>query len=219
MRYNLEEIKLRKVEQGDFAGQLFIQATVVNPDDDWEEPGTMTNFNERMVKMFAKYLAPAEPDGKDRFGRQKYAASKLLDASNPIPEKYLTLTNANWRRYVFPGGPRAAKDPATGQLRRNKAGDPIIATSVRVLTKMVRDNETGEFVEAVGWELEAQGAQMMNRLYKSLADAGLDASAGGVELPVAEAPLINGATTAAPAQAPAAAQPAPAAPAAPAPAV
>ena len=40
MKYNLEDIKLRKVAEGkQNAGALFLQATVVNPDDIWEEPG------------------------------------------------------------------------------------------------------------------------------------------------------------------------------------
>lgn len=194
MNYNLENIRLRKVaENKQNAGSLFIQATCVNPDDEWDEPVEMTTFNERMVKIFAQYLAVAQPDGTDQFGRDKFKASALLDATKPLPDKYLRFTGAKLEQYVFPGGVeyiqigqdgKPVKNPKTGQYYRRR--------SVLVLTKTTVDNETGERGYAKGWDLESQGSSIMNTFYAPAAQFD-GPSNGGIPLPQgADAPLING---------------------------
>lgn len=204
MKYILEDIKLRKVEDGKRnAGTLFIQATVVNPDDDWDDDGRLTTFNERLVKKFAQHLALAQPGPADQFGRPTWLPSQLLNAANPIPEKLLTLTHAQFEEFVFPGGERVAMDG--DQPRRNDAGQLVTRTSIRVLTKKTVDNETGEMSYANGWDPVSQGTSIMNNLYAPLSQF-TDKQPAGIVLPQnPQTPLINSGMQpgAAPAQQPA----------------
>lgn len=197
MKYNLEEIKLRKVAEGkQNAGALFLQATVVNPDDDWEEPGQMTTFNERMVKKFAEYILPAQPGPVDQFGRQTWVTSQLKDATKPIPAEMLVMTHAQFEEVTSPGGVEMVRlkdgsnepavNPKNNQFYRRK--------SIMVLTKKVVDNETGETRYARGWSPAEQASGIWNNLYApaSLFDTN---SQSGVVLPIgAETPLINSAS-------------------------
>lgn len=194
MNYLLENIRLRKVADGKTnAGSLFIQATCVNPDDEWDEPVEMTTFNERMVKIFSQYLAVAQPDGQDQFGRDKFKASALLDATKPLPDKYLHFAGGNVEEYVFPGGKeyiqidqegKPVKNPKTGQYYRRR--------SVSVLTKTTVDNENGTRRYAKGWELESQGSSIMNTFYAPASQFDGPSNAGIVLPQGTDAPLING---------------------------
>lgn len=193
MKYNLTDIKLRKVADGKRnAGSLFIQATVVNPDDEWDEDGLLTTFNPRLVKTFSEYLALAvKADQPDQFGREVFKPSVLLDASKPIPERLLTFTHARFEEFVFPGGERVALD-ADGNPRHNEAGQLITRSSVRVLTKKSVDNETGELGYANGWDPVSQGTSIMLNLYAPL-EQFKSAVPSGVTLPQENnTPLING---------------------------
>lgn len=197
MKYNLENIKLRKVAEGkQNAGSLFIQASVVNPDDEWDEPGTLTTFNERLVAKFAQYLLPSQPGAVDQFGRQTWQPSQLKDATNPIPAEMLVMTHAQFEEYPFPGGveyvalndgsntPRV--NPKNGQFYRRK--------SITVLTKKVVDNETGEVRYAKGWTPAEQASGIINNMYAPASQFEGSATMG-IQLPIsAETPLINSAS-------------------------
>lgn len=203
MKYNLTDIKLRKVADGKRnAGTLFIQATVVNPDDEWDEDGSLTTFNERLVKKFAQYIGVSQPGALDQFGRQTWQPSPLLNQANPIPESMLVLTHAQFEEFKFPGGERVQLDD-NGQPRRNDSGQMIVRDSVRVLTKKTVDNETGETRYANGWDPVSQGNSIMLNLYAPLSQF-TESVPQGIVLPQQpETPLINGASAPAPQGAPA----------------
>lgn len=194
MKYILEDIKLRKVASDKRnAGALFVQATVVNPDDDWDDNGTLTTFNERLVKKFAQYVAEAQPGPLDQFGRQTYLPSVLLNAANPIPENLTTLTHAQFEEFIFPGGEHVALDDQ-GNPRRNEKGQLITRSSIMVLTKKSVDNETGELRYARGWDKNSQGQSILNNLYAPLSQF-TQSQPTGIVLPQSpETPLINGAS-------------------------
>lgn len=194
MKYILQDIKLRKVADGKRnAGALFVQATVVNPDDIWDDNGTLTSFNETLTKMFAKYLAEAQPGPVDQFGRQTYLPSVLLNASNPIPENLTTFTHAQFEEFIFPGGEHVALDDQ-GNPRRNEKGQLITRSSIMVLTKKSVDNETGELRYARGWDKNSQGQSILNNLYAPLSQF-TQSQPTGIVLPQSpETPLINGAS-------------------------
>lgn len=201
MNYNLENIRLRKVAEGKSnAGALFIQATCVNPDDEWDEPVEMTTFNERMVNIFKQYLAVSQQDGEDNFGRPRFKASALLDATKPLPEKYLVFTHARVEEFVFPGGEEHIQVDDQGQpVKNKKTGQYYRRKSVLVLTKKKVDNETGELDYAEGWRPEQQGRSILNAFYKPARIFDSPTSAP-IVLPQGEnAPLINGESAPAPA--------------------
>lgn len=202
MKYNLTNIALRKVAEGrKNAGTPFIQATVVNPDDLWDEDGRLTTFNARLVTEFSKYLAPAQPGPKDQFGRDTWLPSQLLNQANPLPEALTMLTHAQFEEFVFPGGERVQLDD-DGKPRRNDAGQLLTRTSIIVLTKKSVDNETGVERYAKGWDPVSLGTSIMNNLYAPLSQF-TDNVPAGITLPQdAATPLING-QTAQPAAAPA----------------
>jgi len=197
MKYNLEDVKLRKVAEGkQNAGALFIQATVVNPDDIWEEPGQMTTFNERVVKQFEQYILPAQPGGKDQFGRDSWLTSQLKDATKPIPAEMLVMTHAQFEEVPSPGGVEMVRlnDTGDGPAINPKNGQFYRRTSILVLTKKVVDNETGAERYARGWSPAEQASGIWNNLYApaSQFDSGAQS---GVALPIgAETPLINSAS-------------------------
>ena len=197
MKYNLEDIKLRKVAEGkQNAGTLFLQATVVNPDDEWDEPGTLTTFNERLVKRFSEYIVPAQPGPMDQFGRQTFLPSQLKDATKPIPAELLVMTHAQFEETPSPGGVEMVrlKDGSNEPMVNPKNGQFYRRKSIIVLTKKVVDNETGEVRYAKGWTPQEQASGIWNNLYAPAAQFDNGASAG-VVLPVnAETPLINGAS-------------------------
>ena len=213
MKYRLEDILLRTVTKaGPNQGSKFIQATVVNPDDEWDEPGRMTTFNEKMVAKLTQYVGLATQGPNDAFGRPTWIPGMLLDASKPLPENLLVFSHASFEEFVFPC-PMCQIDE-NGEPRRNQtSGNLIIRTSIRVLCKKTVDNETGVSRWAKGWSPEEQGASIMATFYKPASEF-LDAGPQGVQLPISPAtPLINGASAqqAAPAQpatAPGAAAPA-----------
>lgn len=196
MKYNLEEIKLRKVAEGkQNAGTLFLQATVVNPDDEWDEPGTLTTFNERLVKKFEQYLVPAQPGPVDQFGRQTYLPSQLKNASNPIPAEMLVMTHAQFEETPSPGGVEMVrlKDGSNEPMLNPKNGQFYRRKSIVVLTKKIVDNETGEVRYAKGWTPQEQASGIWNNLYAPASQ--FDAGSAGVVLPSSpEAPLINSAS-------------------------
>ena len=167
MNYKLENIRLRKVAEGKRnAGSLFIQATCVNPDDDWDEPVEMTSFNERMVAKFSELLNVAMEDGLDQFGRTKYKASTLKDATKPVPESMLSFTSGNLEEVQTPGGVEYVQVDDTGKPIKNpKTGQFYRRTSIFVLTKKTRDNETGETRYAKGWSPTEQASSIFNNLY------------------------------------------------------
>lgn len=202
MKYNLEDIKLRKVAEGkQNAGTLFIQATVVNPDDEWDEPGTLTTFNERLVKKFAEFLVPAQPGPVDQFGRQTYLPSQLKDATKPIPAEMLVMTHAQFEETPAPGGVEMVrlKDGSNEPMVNPKNGQFYRRKSIIVLTKKVVDNETGEVRYAKGWTPQEQASGIWNNLYAPASQFD-NVGTAGVVLPGApEAPLINSANGGAPA--------------------
>ena len=168
MKYVLTNIKLRKVE-GDASkrnvGELFVQATVVNPDDLWDDDAQMTTFNPRLVQEFNKYFSPSVKDEKtDQFGQDIWKPSMLKDENKPCPENLLVFNHAALEQYFFPGGARVATD-AEGNVRLidNK---PIIKQSIWVLTKKTVDNETGETRYAKGWSPSEQGESIMNHFWR-----------------------------------------------------
>lgn len=196
MKYNLEDIKLRKVAEGKpNAGSLFIQATVVNPDDEYEEPGTMTTFNERLVKKFSELLVPSVAGGTDQFGRQIWNPSQLKDASKPIPENLLVFTGGQFEQVPSPGGVPYVrlKDGSDEPATNPKNGQYYIVNSIMVLTKKTTDNETGERRYAKGWSPQEQASGIWNNLYAPLSK--FDSGSAGVVLPGnPETPLINSAS-------------------------
>ena len=197
MKYNLEDIKLRKVAEGkQNAGSLFIQATVVNPDDEWDEPGTLTTFNERLVKKFAEYLVPSVPGPNDQFGRQTWLPSQLKDATKPIPAEMLVMTHAQFEEVPAPGGVEMVRlqDGSNEPMVNPKNKQYYRRKSIIVLTKKVVDNETGEVRYAKGWTPQEQASGIWNNLYAPASQ--FDAGPAGVILPgAAETPLINSAST------------------------
>ena len=196
MKYNLEDIKLRKVAEGkQNAGSLFLQATVVNPDDEWDEPGTLTTFNERLVKKFEQYLVPAVAGPVDQFGRQTWLPSQLKDATKPIPAELLVMTHAQFEEVPAPGGVEYVrlKDNSDEPMLNPKNGQYYYRKSIIVLTKKVVDNETGEVRYAKGWSPQEQASSIWNNLYAPASK--FSASTSGVVLPGSpEAPLINSAS-------------------------
>ena len=197
MKYNLEDIKLRKVAEGkQNAGTLFLQATVVNPDDEWDEPGALTTFNERLVKKFAEYVVPAQPGPVDQFGRQTWFTSQLKDATKPIPAELLVMTHAQFEEAPSPGGVEMVrlKDGTNEPMTNPKNGQFYRRSTIMVLTKKVVDNETGEVRYAKGWTPQEQASGIWNNLYApaSLFD---NAPTGGIVLPGSpETPLTNSAS-------------------------
>lgn len=197
MKYNLEDIKLRKVAEGkQNAGTLFLQATVVNPDDEWDEPGSLTTFNERLVAKFSEYLVPALPGQTDQFGRQTWQPSQLKDATKPIPENLLVMTHAQFEEVQSPGGIDMVrlKDGSNEPMVNPKNGQFYRRNSILVLTKKVVDNETGEVRYAKGWSPAEQASGIWNNLYAPAAQFD-SATTAGVVLPSSpETPLINSAS-------------------------
>jgi hypothetical protein len=203
MKYVLKDIKLRTVKEGSRnAGSLFIQATVVNPDDMFDDDGTMISFNERIVKAFAEYLMPSvKADTPDAFGRPVWKPSLPKDANKPLPETLTTLTHAQFETYRFPNDRELVAVDTDGTPLRDSKDQLVTRRSITILTKKTVDNETGETRYAKGWGLEEQGDAMMRRMYRPKSQF-TNESSGGIVLPQdAETPLINGAT--APAAAPA----------------
>lgn len=202
MKYNLEDIKLRKVAEGkQNAGTLFLQATVVNPDDEWDEPGTLTTFNERLVAKFSEYLVPALPGNQDQFGRQTWQPSQLKDVNKPIPENLLVMTHAQFEEVQSPGGIDMVrlKDGSNEPMINPKNQQFYRRNSILVLTKKVVDNETGEVRYAKGWSPAEQASGIWNNLYAPASQFD-SAATPGVVLPSSpETPLINSASGGAPA--------------------
>lgn len=206
MNYKLVDIKLRQVDQNarHNAGSLFVQATLVNPDDDWDDDATLTTFNERLVTKFKQYLGVSQPGSADQFGRPTWLPSPLLNSANPIPESLLTFTHGAIEQFVFPGGEMVAVNE-DGTPRMNDAGKLIMRSAVWVVTKKTVDNETGETRYAKGWDPVSQGTSIMNHFYAPKEQFAINQPTG-VALPQQPGtPLINGATApgGAPAGAPA----------------
>lgn len=196
MKYNLEDIKLRKVADGkQNAGTLFLQATVVNPEDEWDEPGLLTTFNERLVKKFAEYIVPALPGPIDQFGRQTWQVSQLKDATKPIPAELLVMTHAQFEQAPSPGGVEMVrlKDGGEEPMTNPKNGQYYRRTSIFVLTKKVVDNETGETRYAKGWSPEDQAAGIWNNMYAPASK--FDNGPTGVVLPGNPETPLNGGPT------------------------
>lgn len=167
MKYNLVDLRLMTVKNGNNQGSKYLQATLENPDDPFVNSGDVIFFNERMVQVFSEYLSDAQPSGKkDAFGRDIYV-STLKNASNPIPPKYLVLPHAFQVQWATPE-PMVLIDTATGLPRTTKAGNLIVKTSITVLTRKQVDNETGELSYIRGFDPDTLGTQLMNAFYKPL---------------------------------------------------
>lgn len=211
MNYKLVDIKLRQVaaDARHNAGSFFVQATLVNPDDDWDDDATLTTFNERLVAKFKQYIGVSQPGPVDQFGRQTWLPSQLLNAANPIPESLLTFTHGAIEQFVFPGGEMVAIND-DGTPRRNENNKLIMRSSIYVVTKKTVDNETGEQRYAKGWDPVSQGTSIMNAFYAPKDQFATNQPMGVVLPQSAATPLINGGTAPTGAPAPTA-QPAPAA--------
>lgn len=211
MNYKLTDIKLRQVaaDARRNAGSFFLQATLVNPDDEWDEDATMTTFNARLIAKFQQYLGVSQPGPNDQFGRPTWLPSKLLDQTKPIPDSLLTFAHGAIEQFMFPGGEMVAVDE-NNTPRMNDDGKLILRSAVYVVTKKTVDNETGETRYAKGWDPITQGTSIMNHFYAPKDQFAINQPAGVVLPQSPTAPLINGGTapTGAPATAPTA-QPAP----------
>lgn len=208
MNYKLVDIKLRQVaaDAAHNAGTFFIQATLVNPDDEWDDDATLTTFNERLVNKFRQYVGVSQPGPVDTFGRQTWQPSPLLNQANPIPESLLTFTHGSIEEFVFPGGERVSINE-DGTPRMNDRGQLITRTSIWVVTKKTVDNEDGSVRYAKGWDPTSQGTSIMNTFYAPK-EKFLSNQPMGVVLPQQPTtPLTNGGTAQQPAPAATPAQP------------
>lgn len=201
MKYNLTEIKLRKVADGKRnAGQLFVQFTAENPDDILDG-GEVTILNPRFARQFEPYLQISQQGPNDPFGQPTWLPSLLKDQNNPIPDKLLTITHADFELYMFPGDEDYVLIDDNNQPRLNSKGNMIVSRSVLVFTKKKVDNESGQLVGyAPGFSPEEQGRSIMQAYYKPLREF-TQTAPQGIALPQdVETQLINsGSTPAAPA--------------------
>lgn len=204
MKYVIKDIVLRKVAEGQNAGTTFVQFSLVNPDNRFDAPISVTRFERAIVAPYEEYLTLSQQAGTDNFGRPVWAPSLPKDQNNPLPEDLTVLKNAHIATYCFPNGQELVAVDSDGQPIRDKHGNLVTARSVKVVTMDRYDNETGQRDGYCnGWDLEGQGEQIMRRLYRPLSQF-TNESSGGIVLPQdAETPLINGATAPAAAAAPA----------------
>lgn len=152
MLYRVVEVKVNTVAQGkNNAGKKYITLRVQDPDD-FEDVCEINQFDENVVKAYLAVI-PTSKGG-------------LAAEGTVIPDDMKKLPMCKWAMYQFPE--LMVRVDENGVPVRTKTNDYQYRSSVRVLTRNKRDNETGEEFPRKGWDLESRGSSVMRAFYKPL---------------------------------------------------
>lgn len=152
MLYEVINITVNTVAAGKTnAGKKYLTMQVQDPDD-FEDICDIQQFDENVVKAYLAVI-PTSKGG-------------LAAEGTVLPENMKKLPRCKWQQYNFPE--LMVRVDENGVPVRTKTGDYQYRSSVRVLTRNKRDNETGEEFPRKGWDLESRGSSVMRAFYKPL---------------------------------------------------
>lgn len=151
MFYNVTKINAQVVPQGkQNAGQKYVVVTLEEPEDG--ETREVPVFD----KEAERYLAfiPVANGG---------TATQAYNIPQDLPDNLKQWKNCFDVEFTFPE--LMVRVNAEGQPELNKKGFMYQRSSVVVMIRKKRDNETGELVIRKGWDLASRGTSVMNAFY------------------------------------------------------
>lgn len=152
MLYQIIDVRVNVVAPGKTnEGKKYLTFKVQDPED-FEDICEITQFDENVVKAYLAFI-PTSKGGTAAEG-------------TVIPDDMKKLSRCKWAMYTFPE--LMVRVDEKGIPVRTKTGDYQYRSSVRVLTRNKRDNETGEEFPRKGWDLESRGSSVMRAFYKPL---------------------------------------------------
>lgn len=152
MLYEVINITVNTVAAGKTnAGKKYLTMQVQDPSD-FEDICEIQQFDENVVKAYLAVI-PTSKGG-------------LAAEGTVLPENMKKLPMCKWQQYNFPE--LMVRVDENGVPVRTKTDDYQYRSSVRVLTRNKRDNETGEEFPRKGWDLESRGSSVMRAFYKPL---------------------------------------------------
>ena len=159
MNYYIENIEIKKAKNQ----SEYIALTLVNAEDEWDEPFVVPVWNQRQIDRYKALLAsPAVngdisklPEEKRTFKYGFWEKCTLPKPMNRVWSQNMTIKYADG----------TTKEVHEGDLVCDKRGVPVLYTEFMVFTKKTIDNNTGEMDYANGWSFSERSAQMIARQF------------------------------------------------------
>ena len=159
MDYRTESIVIKTASNN----TEYVELTLVNPNDEWDEPFVVPVWNERQVARYKQLLASPE----------------VMNDVTKIPLEKRTFKYGFWEEFQLPKPMYRlwSKDMVTtradgtktehkaGSIVMDRNGKPVIYTTIMVFTKKILDSNTNELRYANGWSLAERANQMISRQF------------------------------------------------------
>lgn len=162
MDYRIENIEIKTAKNQ----SEYVALTLVNADDEWDEPFTVPVWNDIQIKRYKALLASPEvngdvnkiPEEKRVFKYGFWETYKLPMPMNRIWSQNMTIKYAD----------NTMKEVHAGEIVTDRAGHPVVYTEFMVFVKKTLDNNTGELRYANGWSFAERSAQMIARQFTTI---------------------------------------------------
>lgn len=158
MDYKIENIEIKTAKNQ----SEYVSLTLVNAEDEWDEPFSVPVWNDIQIKRYKALLASPEvmgdvnkiPESKRIF---KYGFWEHVQ----LPEPMFRLWNQDVESTKMVNGVATKIIHKEGTPILDRNGNPVVYTDFMVFTKKTLDNNTQELTYAKGWSLTERANQMI----------------------------------------------------------
>lgn len=162
MNYYIDNIEIKTAKNQ----SEYVALTLVNADDEWDEPFVVPVWNETQIKRYKALLASPEVNGDvNKIPQEKrifkygfWEACKLPMPMHRIWSQDMVIKYAD-------GSQKPVK---AGDIVTDRAGHPAVYTEFMVFVKKTLDNNTNELRYANGWSYSERSAQMIARQFTTI---------------------------------------------------
>lgn len=162
MNYYIDNIEIKTAKNQ----SEYVALTLVNADDEWDEPFVVPVWNETQIKRYKALLASPEVNGDvNKIPQEKrifkygfWETCKLPMPMNRIWSQDMVIKYADGTQ----------KPVKAGEIVTDRAGHPTVYTEFMVFVKKTLDNNTNELRYANGWSFAERSAQMIARQFTTI---------------------------------------------------
>ena len=159
MNYHIENIEVKQARNQ----SEYIALTLVNADDEWDEPFVVPIWNERQIARYKALLASPEVAGNiDRIPEEKRTFKYGFWEKCQLPQPMNRMWSQTMTIKYADGSTKTVQE---GDIVCDKRGVPVLYTEFMVFTKKTVDNNTGEMTYANGWSFSERSSQMIARQF------------------------------------------------------
>lgn len=162
MDYKIENIEIKTAKNS----SEYVLLTLVNADDEWDEPFNVPVWNDIQIARYKALLASPEvmgdvnkiPENRKLF---KYGFWEEVE----LPEPMYRLWGSTVTSTRIVNGQPVQETHEEGTPVCDRLGNPVLYTKFMVFTKKTFDNNLQQLVPAKGWGLVERANQMIARQF------------------------------------------------------